>query len=197
MSPFIFAQTDARQTLVKQLNYTQTFSSRFEQKVLDESGQVLQKSSGELWFKKNPALFYWNVLSPAPQKMWYRNNQFIMLDVQLEQATIKKVSDTNDPNLLPVMLLAGNADKALQNFSVEKINDSYILTPSKKSKLANELLIRLVLELDKQGVVKNIRFQTTLGQMTDIAFVDAKVNQALNSLLFYQALPKGVDIVTE
>lgn len=193
----MFAQTDARQTLVKQLNYTQTFSSRFEQKVLDESGQVLQQSSGELWFKKKPVLFYWDVLSPAPQKMWYRNDQFIMLDIQLEQATIKKVSNKNDPNLLPVMLLTGDSDKALHDFSIKKIDNKYILTPKKTSKMANELLIRLVLELDKQGVVKEIRFQTTLGQMTDITFIDAKVNQPLNSLFFYQALPKGVDIVTE
>lgn len=186
----------ASESLIAKLNYTKTFSSQFDQKVLDEHGRVLQHSTGEMQYSKNPALFYWNVLSPEAQKMWFRDNQFIVLDLELSQATIKKMSSQKDPSMLPVLLLTGDSSKALKNFSVEWVSHKYILKPLAHDD--NALLKRVVLAIDeKSNAVQEIQYQTSLGQMTKITFIGAKVNKPLNTQLFYQPLSKNIDVIVE
>lgn len=190
---FAWANEADKSSLITQLNHVKLFSSEFNQDVLDESGRVLQHSSGKMQFVR-PALFYWNVTSPNPQTIWYRNKTLIVFDPELMQATIKKIQAKNDPSMLPVMLLTGDAALALKEFNVGFYKQKYVLTP--KSKEGERLLIRLVLELNSSnGAIQEIQYQTVLGQMTKITFSDVSVNHALDQTLFSQQLPSGTDKV--
>lgn len=182
----------ASDVLANDLNKVVTFSSDFKQQVLDENDHVLQASQGEMQFHR-PLLFYWHVTSSNPQTIWYRNNQLIVYDQRLQQATLKKVYSKNDPNLLPLMLLTGDAADVLKHFSVTMNNNAFILKPVEKN--ASDLLVLVMLQLADDGSVKEIQYQTTLGQRTNITFYHAQVNQSLDQALFFEALPKGTDII--
>ncbi len=183
----------ASDDLAKKLNSVITFFSDFTQEVVNEDGQVLQRSSGEMQFNR-PLLFYWHTNSSNPQTMWYRKNELIVYDLRLQQATVKKVYSKNDPNLLPLMLLTGNAADVLQHFSVTEDHGKYLLKPVAKDK--NELLIGVILQLASDGSVKEIHYQTNLGQVTKIFFNHVHVNQVIDQKLFFQKLPLGTDIVS-
>ncbi len=182
----------ASDSLAKQLSHVITFSSDFTQEVLGEKDEVLQHSVGKMQFNR-PSLFYWHVVSPSPQTMWYRNNTLIVYDPELAQATSKKVYSKKDPSLLPLMLLTGDAASVLKNFSVEFIEQRYILKP--KSAEKDALLIGVILELNLDGAVREIQYQTTLGQKTKITFEHVNVNKKLDQAIFFEQLPKGTDIV--
>ncbi len=186
-----FAES-ASDSLAKQLSHVVTFSSDFTQEVLGEKGEVLQHSVGSMQFNR-PSLFYWHVVSPSPQTMWYRNNTLIVYDPELAQATSKKVYSKKDPSLLPLMLLTGDAASVLKNFSVEFVDKKYILKPIPDEK--DTLLIGVILMLNSDGAVREIQYQTTLGQKTKITFEHVNVNKKLDKAIFFEPLPKDTDIV--
>ncbi len=179
-------------SLAKQLSHVVTFSSDFTQEVLGEKDEVLQHSVGSMQFNR-PSLFYWHVVSPSPQTMWYRNNTLIVYDPELAQATLKKVYSKKDPSLLPLMLLTGDAASVLKNFSVEFVDKKYILKPIPDEK--DTLLIGVILMLNSDGAVREIQYQTTLGQKTKITFEHVIVNKKLDQAIFFEQLPKDTDIV--
>jgi len=181
----------ANETLAKKLNSVITFSSDFTQTVEDDHDQVLQKSTGHMQFNR-PLLFYWHTDSPHPQTLWYRKHELIIYDQRLQQATIKKISTTTDPNLLPLMLLTGNAVQVLQHFTVTETNGDYTLKPISHD---SGLLIGVLLKITPQGSIQEIEYQTSLGQKTIINFNHADVNKPLNQSLFFERIPTGVDIV--
>ena len=139
-----------------------------------------------------PLLFYWHTDSPHPQTLWYRKHELIIYDQRLQQATIKKISTTTDPNLLPLMLLTGNAVQVLQHFTVTETNGDYTLKPISHD---SGLLIGVLLKITPQGSIQEIEYQTSLGQKTIINFNHADVNKPLNQSLFFERIPTGVDIV--
>ena len=185
----------ASDSLAKQLSSVITFSSHFKQEVLDEKGVVLQQSFGEMQFHR-PSLFYWRVISPDAQTMWFQNNTWIVYDLELAQATIKKIPSKNDPSLIFLKLLTGNAHHALQSFSVDFNEGKFFLKP--KSIDQDALLIGVVLELSSEGAVREIEYKTTLGQRTKVTFDHAQVNKRFShdqEALFSPSFAKGTDFV--
>jgi outer membrane lipoprotein carrier protein len=190
-SHLVFAES-ASDSLAKQLSRVVTFSSDFTQEVLGDKDEVLQHSVGKMQFNR-PSLFYWHVVSPSPQTMWYRNSTLIVYDPELAQATSKKVYSTKDPSLLPLMLLTGDAALVLKNFSVEFVEKKYILKPISDGK--DTLLIGVILILNSDGAIREIQYQTTLGQKTKITFEHVTVNKKLDQAIFFDPLPVDTDIV--
>lgn len=203
--PLAFADNTATQSLIEKLNTPKTFSSDFNQTVVDAEGNVLQHNNGKMQFDKNRALFYWDVESPEHQTMWYKRDtqydQFTFLDYDLEQATIrknplnKKTSLKKDPSLLPVMLLVGNPAEALQSFSVDYLNHQYVLKLIEQDKSDDSLLMQVTLHFDAKDVLDEITYQMSLGQKTIITFTHAKINSLIDQTRFRQTLPAGTDIV--
>lgn len=192
---FAFAES-ASESLTRQLKSVNTFSSDFIQEVLGDKEVVVQRAVGKMQFNRsyhNQALFYWQVNSPNPSTMYFRDGVIIIYDPDLGQATIKKVN-YQDPNMLPLMLLTGDSTKVLNNFSVSsKDKRHYILQPKSKSK--DDLLLGVILDLTSEGAVQKIQYQTTLGPRTQITFSHEQINQKLQQALFFEPLPKGTDIV--
>ncbi|MCD8500062.1 MAG: outer membrane lipoprotein chaperone LolA [Gammaproteobacteria bacterium] len=153
--------------MAKKLNSVITFSSDFTQTVEDDHGQILQKSTGHMQFNR-PLLFYWHTDSPHPQTLWYRKHELVIYDQRLQQATIKKVSTTIDPNLLPLMLLTGNPIQVLQHFTVTETNGDYTLKPTRDD---SGLLIGVLLKMTPNSSIEKIEYQTNLGQKQSLILV--------------------------
>lgn len=191
---FVWAES-ASNALAKQLSQVVIFSSHFKQEVLDEKGVILQQSFGEMQFHR-PSLFYWHVTSPDNQTMWFRNNTWIVYDPDLSQATIKKIPSENDPSLIFLKLLTGDAHHALESFTVDVKDEKFFLKPKSMDKDA--LLMGVVLELTSDGAIREIQYKTTLGQRTRVTFDHVQVNKRLSrdqEALFSPSFPKGTDFV--
>lgn len=190
--PSCFAATSPAETLATQLEKIKTFSAHFEQTVSDEKGRLLQETTGEMQFIR-PSQFHWQTMSPSQQTICYDNQQIISYDPELEQAIIKKSLSNNDPSLLPLMLLTGDARQALKNFSVSEENQRYVLKP----KLMNDdaILVKVELFLDKSGAAQEIRYTTRLNQATTILFKQEHVNQKLFLKPCLTLLSENTDII--
>ncbi len=190
-----FAES-ASESLARQLKNVNTFSSDFIQEVLGDKEVVVQRAVGKMQFNRsyhNQALFYWQVVSPNASTMYFRDNTIIIYDPELSQATLKKVN-YKDPNMLPLLLLTGDSTKVLNNFSVTSSDKHhYILQPKSKDK--DTLLLGVILDITSEGAVQKIQYQTTLGPRTQIIFSHEKINQKLNSALFFEKLSPGTDFV--
>lgn len=186
----------ASESLERYLKSICTFSSDFTQEVLGDKEVVVQRTDGKMQFDRcrhQQALFYWRVISPNPSTMYLRENRITFFDADLGQATLKKV-DYQDPNMLPLMLLAGDSNKVLNNFLVtSKDNQHFILQPKVKDKEA--VLLGVVLDLTSEGAIQKIQYQTTLGPRTQINFFNVHINQKLKEALFFERLPKDTDFV--
>lgn len=193
--PLLFAET-ASESLAKQLKSVCTFSSDFTQEVLGDQDVIVQRSVGKMQFDRcqHQALFYWQVVSPNPSTMYFRESKIIIFDPELNQATIKKVS-YKDPNMLPLMLLTGDSTKVLTHFLViSKDNHHFMLQPKSKDKDA--ILLGVMLDLTSEGAIQKIQYQTVLGPKTQINFGHVQMNQSLQRALFFESIPKGADIVS-
>ena len=191
----VFAEP-ASESLARQLKSVHTFSSDFIQEVLGDKEVVVQRAVGKMQFDRsyhNQALFYWQVISPSASTMYFRDGMLIIYDPDLNQATIKKVN-YKDPNVLPLMLLTGDSSKVLNNFSVTS-SDKRHYTLQPKSKDKDTLLLGVILDITSEGAVQKIQYQTTLGPRTQIIFSHEKINQKLNSALFFEKLAPGTDFV--
>lgn len=186
----------ASESLAKQLKSVCAFSSDFTQEVLGEKDIVVQRAVGHMQFDRchhSQGLFYWRVISPNASTMYFRDRNVIYLDQDLNQATLQKVN-YQDPKMLPLMLLIGDANSVLNHFFVtSKDQRHYLLRPKLKNK--DDLLLGVVLDFNSKGAIEKIQYQTNLGPKTQITFDHGRVNEAIKEALFFEALPKGTDIV--
>ena len=70
------------------LSNTQTIEARFQQKLLDNAGILMQQSAGKFTLKR-PGRFIWDYVLPYPQKITSNGKKIWVFDSELEQVTIK------------------------------------------------------------------------------------------------------------
>lgn len=189
------SQSSAQASLEAKLLATNSLIGKFTQVTQDSNGNILQESLGKFELSR-PGLFYWEVTQPYEQKIIVRNNHVIMLDPELQQATIKPLSSGVDQ--LPVLLLIGagshsgtNAvSKALGSFDITQDDQCYHLL----SRTENSLVSSISLSFSPQGgPITQIRFINALDQTTIINFTQLSANQAVDSAVFHQVIPNGYD----
>ncbi|MEM7027344.1 MAG: outer membrane lipoprotein chaperone LolA, partial [Pseudomonadota bacterium] len=89
------------------LNGLETIESNFSQTLLNESGQVIENSSGMLYLRQ-PAKFHWSYELPYSQKIISDGNFLWIYDEDLEQVTIRNIAD--DISQTPAGIILGNND---------------------------------------------------------------------------------------
>lgn len=193
---FLFIQNvwaaSAAEILATQLQQVKTFSAHFKLDVVDEQGDIVQQSTGEMQFIR-PAQFLWRTMPVNQPIVCYSDRQLISYDPELKQAIIKNSPAKSDPSLLPLTLLTGNALQAINNFSVNKKKQHYILSPRASNK--NSPLLTAELYLDQSGAVEKILYKTKLGQVSTITFTHKKINKKLSLQPCLHLLPFGTDLI--
>lgn len=189
-----------RVSLENKLAETQSLTGNFIQTTLDDAGNILQESSG-VFQLATPGYFYWEVTDPFQQKIIVRNQQVILIDYDLEQATIRSLGNVDgnnseiDPAQLPVLLLTGarsaGVSKALDSFTITENENQFNL----KSKTENNLVSSVILGFNSQGVISQLEFTNALDQINIIRFSKLVANQKLDLGIFHQEIPDGFDTV--
>jgi len=168
-----------------QVNFTQTLHN--------EQGEKLETAEGVLYLQ-HPGKFHWAYGHPYIQKIITDGNTLWVYDEDLEQVTIRDVSESI--NQTPAAVIIGNEDME-KHFVTREMGeiegyDWVELTP--RDTEAQYSSIRLGFDQDNLDMMI---LHDNLGQVTRIDFSDARRNQPLDAGLFTFDPPPGVDVVDD
>nr|WP_298172259.1 outer membrane lipoprotein chaperone LolA [uncultured Pseudomonas sp.] len=186
-------ETVAVQKLTQLLNQAQTITARFSQLTLDGSGTQLQETAGQLALKR-PGLFRWHTDEPMEQLLVSNGETVWLYDPDLEQVTIQ----TLDQRLThtPALLLSGDVSKISENFEISHKEGGnvidFILKPKSKDSLFDSLRLSF-----RDGVLNDMQLIDSIGQRTNILFLNVQMNEALDDKQFSFDIPEGADVIQE
>ncbi|SDG33597.1 outer membrane lipoprotein carrier protein [Pseudomonas benzenivorans] len=183
----------AVQRLTQLLNQAQTITARFSQLTLDGSGTQLQESAGQLALKR-PGLFRWHTDAPMEQLLVSNGEKVWLYDPDLEQVTIQALDQRLTHT--PALLLSGDVSKISENFEISyKEGGSvvdFILKPKSKDSLFDSLRLSF-----RSGMLNDMQLIDSIGQRTNILFLNVKMNEALDDGQFSFDIPEGADVIQE
>ena len=177
--------------LEKFLDNTKSLSARFQQKLVDKYGYLLQQSAGSLSMQR-PGKFRWDYILPYPQNIISNVKKIWMYDSELEQVNVRPYDQVLDSS--PVNLLDKNQKLDIE-FIVETMPDGHgqswvRLIPKSTESDFKEMQIGL-----KNSVIKTMRFIDNFEQQTEIEFEQLVVNPDLDVSYFEFKTPKGADVI--
>jgi len=173
------------------LNKTQSIDAKFQQKLLDANGILLQQSAGAFKLKR-PGKFSWDYVLPYPQKIISNGKKIWIYDEELEQVSVKKYNQMLAGS--PVILLNKRADLA-EDFKVTDNgfnNNQYWVTLTPKS--VDKEFKKIEVGMLKSGM-QTMRLYDGFDQVTIIEFENLKVNVKLDDAQFHFNPPEGTDVV--
>ena len=186
-------ETVAVQKLTQLLNQAQTITARFSQLTLDGGGTQLQETAGQLALKR-PELFRWHTDEPMEQLLVSNGEKVWLYDPDLEQVTIQ----TLDQRLThtPALLLSGDVSKISENFEISHKEGGnvidFILKPKSKDSLFDSLRLSF-----RDSVLNDMQLIDSIGQRTNILFLNVKMNEPLDDKQFSFDIPAGADVIQE
>lgn len=178
-------------SLQAKLRDMQTYRANFQQTVFDEEGESLQSSSGVALVQR-PGKMYWHSQQPFESLTISNDATLWHYDVDLEQVTRSQLAD--DLSLTPALILGSNAIALEQSFTVSHVDGDlkrFLLTP----KVEDGVFSALEFRFDAKDVLIGMDILDSLAQRTQIVFVDAAVNVAVDESLFQFNVPPGVDLI--
>ena len=189
--PALAYADQGRQSLDTFLANTQTIEARFQQKLLDNKGILLQQSAGQFTLKR-PGKFIWNYRLPYPQLIVSNGKKIWVFDSELEQVSIKQYSEMLSG--APVALLDQR----------KKIEDDFVITDAGivqgqnwvklKPRSADSEFLEIHVGM-ANGNLKSMRLMDSFGQTTSIEFEQMQTNVPLEDSLFEFKPPAGVDVI--
>ncbi|MDP2746626.1 outer membrane lipoprotein chaperone LolA [Pseudomonas sp.] len=183
----------AVQRLTELLNQAQTINARFSQLTLDGSGTQLQETAGQLALKR-PGLFRWHTDAPMEQLLVSNGEKVWLYDPDLQQVTIQ----TLDQRLThtPALLLSGDVSKIRENFEISHNEGGnvvdFILKPKSKDTLFDSLRLSF-----RNNVLNDMQLIDSIGQRTNILFLNVKMNEPQDDAQFTFDIPAGADVIQE
>ncbi|MCD8521545.1 MAG: outer membrane lipoprotein chaperone LolA [Saccharospirillaceae bacterium] len=182
---------DALADFLLRLKQLQSLESSFEQTTRDVSGRILQQMNGTLTVAK-PGKMRWQTNAPFEQLVVSDGKLIWIYDMDLEQVTIRDMDQRIQET--PALLLSGHAADVEKSFVVteQRAGSDLIfqLVPKDPSQLFESL------EFHYQGKnLKRMMIFDAAGQVTDISFSAASVNNAVDPAAFIFDVPEGVDVI--
>ncbi|MCC5860750.1 MAG: outer membrane lipoprotein chaperone LolA [Gammaproteobacteria bacterium] len=172
------------------LEATDTLRARFEQRVYDGSGRVLDEARGEVEIAR-PGRFRWAYAAPYEQLLVTDGEQVWMYDVDLEQVSVSRVEQAIAGS--PAMLLGGG--RLAEGFD---IIDSWAGEGLEWVALVPRQLDsdfrRIALGHDGT-LIRRMELTDALGQRTLVVFADIESGIELPAERFVFIAPDGVDVI--
>ena len=195
IAPLAVAETSslhAGRALVSEfITGVSTLSSRFEQTLIDASGEVLEVTSGTLEIKR-PGQFRWAYDEPYEQWLIADGLNLWSYDVDLAQVTVKPQAaaraNTNG-------LLLGGSESVGDQFEYDGSYEDGGLTWVRMGPISTDSGFKRM-ELAFSGrMLARMVFIDNLEQTTLVSLSDAVINEEIDSAHFEFIVPEGVDVV--
>ena len=153
----------------------------------------MQETAGELSLKR-PGLFRWHTDQPMEQLLVSNGKKVWLYDPDLEQVTVQ----TLDQRLThtPALLLSGDVSQIRENFDIDYKEGGnvvdFILKPKAKDSLFDSLRLSF-----RNRVLNDMQLIDSIGQRTNILFLNVKMNEPVDDGLFSFDIPQGADVIQE
>jgi outer membrane lipoprotein carrier protein len=147
-----------------------TFSSPFEQRIVDDHGKAIVYH-GELWAAK-PQNALWSYQKPIQKGVYINGRRLVVLEPQLEQATIRSLSDEID--FLEIIKKAKRIDSEHYNATVN--GQTYTI-------------------IFKNDVLNAIQYTDTYDNHVTIQFLKPVQNSSIPASRFVPNIPTGYDVL--
>lgn len=172
---------------------THAMRASFHQLVVDQQGRKIQDVKGTMQLER-PNKFRWDYQKPYEQQIVCDGQQVYLYDVDLEQVTVRDLSQTL--GFSPAALLAGDEDVE-KNFTLKnatrKDGLSWVLAlPKSKESGFDRVLLGF-----EGDALRQLELYDSFSHITKIKFDHVEQNPKLDSNSFVFKAPKGVDVVGE
>ena len=184
----------ASKELIDLLAGVPTYSAEFEQLTRDARGELIETQVGRVVFSRTLGL-RWQIDAPFSQVMVVKRNALYVHDLDLEQLTVRNLSDLPDSAFS--LLLMNASEESLAGFSVEHVTSSdrrlgtgYVLEPNDNASVFQRLRIYFF-----EGVMTRIDVVDHFGHQTEVLFRNPKANQVVELSEFDIAVSEGTDVI--
>lgn len=178
--------------LIQLLQESQSYSAEFQLRMVDEFGDVIQQQSGKVrWV--HPNRFRWDILVPQKIHMVIKDDDLIVVDYDLKQATYSSVEKTlKEQQGNPYALFLNPSNEFATEFQVEATNQGFHLIPKD-----SDPIFKSVDLIFKRRQLAAIDLHDHLGGRTELNFSEIEVNSAFPEDAFEVDIPKGFDEVSD
>lgn len=174
------------------------FHAKFTQEATVKALDKVQRSEGEVWFKK-PGKMRWNYYSPGKDEIVSDGRTLWFYDVaekQVIESPLAEVSDTQ--NTTSLLSGLGNIkevfDASFADAAELGSNGNYMI--ELKPKNEEEQYNKAIVAFDQNTmVVKSIYLYDPFGNLTTISLKDIKIDNGVQDSLFNFTVPSGVEVV--
>lgn len=184
-------QTPAVQALQRFYHDVHTFHARFHQVQRDDSGAVMQQSSGRFTIER-PGRFRWIYEKPYRQTIVSDGQTLWTYDKDLAQVTERPVGTALKGT--PAQLLSGG-EGLHQAFSMKGQGDQNGLSWVQLTPKSNQGDFKSVRLGFRNGQLAAMILHDSLGDISHITFSDVRVNASVAEGIFHFHAPKGVEVV--
>ena len=166
----------------------QTLRGGFVQVTVDDYGDILEQSTGELAIQR-PNRFRWSYHEPFEQEIVADGERLWVYDVDLEQATVRPLDEVL--GFGPALLLSGDFETLQETFHIHELEDGWLeLTPRQ-----TDWEFQAVRMLMVDSVPQVIEVDSGLGQITQLELFDLERNPRIDDRHFRFQPPPGVDVI--
>jgi outer membrane lipoprotein carrier protein len=184
---------DALKALLASVN---SMEAKFQQKVSNENGKILQTSAGVFALKK-PKQFRWEIKGNAARLVVSNGKKVWDYDEDLAQVSVRSLSTQEQK--LPIFFLSGDTSALEKNFEIKQCaatqNTCFELVPRVSENQEKQDIFQKIRLQFKDKVLVELETLDELGQKTIFKFSDVKTNPAIPDNRFQFVPPKGVDII--
>ncbi len=186
----VLAETGPVDQLAQYFTETRTLAGEFVQITRDESGDVLEQSTGTFVMARDQR-FDWHYQTPWEQRIVSDGQQLWVYDVDLEQVVVRPLAEAIGVG--PAQLLSGDMDDLRKNFTLSAAaeGNAIVLTPTDEAWDFQ----RLRLELEN-AVPSRLMLRDGLGQVIEVQLKSLTTNQTLPAERFSFTPPAGVDVLS-
>lgn len=187
----------AKTNLMTKLSKLAFFSANFEQKILTEQGELLQKGTGTLAISK-PNLVNWQTQTPDETLIISDGNTLWFYDPFIEQASAYSLAQSIHNT--PILLLTSDEPSLWQQYQVTEQESTenlqrFVVTPFDQNSQIKRLTLSFTtadVAKDNDSQLKEFSFQDATGQVSQINLSSFNSTVKPEQALFKFSLPEGV-----
>jgi outer membrane lipoprotein carrier protein len=192
-SPSAFsADKNAAQQLVAALGNFSSLAADFNQRVVDEKGKELQKSTGYMLAAK-PDRMIWQIKTPFQYLVITDGKTLWRYDADLEQATRQPYD--GELRQTPALVFSADVEKLQERYDIrlqktDAQGSRFELIPRSGEKLFRSFTLAI-----RQGNIDELVMTDNIGQTTTVNFTNIQKNPPLKVDQFQFTPPPETDII--
>jgi outer membrane lipoprotein carrier protein len=188
----VFAESTAAQQLVTALGNFTSLAADFNQRVVDEKGKELQKSTGYMLAAK-PDRMIWQIKTPFQYLVITDGKTLWRYDADLEQATRQPYD--GELRQTPALVFSADVARLQERYDIrlqktDAKGSRFELIPRSGEKLFRSFTLAI-----RQGDIDELVMTDNIGQTTTVNFSNIQKNPPIKADQFQFTPPPETDVI--